>query len=192
MTTTATVLAELEACSFRNKTFAETTLHMKPLLDKYLPLDASSSGHSQLHMQRQKDHYSHFILRLAFASTEDLRRRFTRVETMLFRLRFQVDDSRERAAFVRTLNLDWEPVSDEEKRALSPQLATTVGFGYGKKAPHVMDEDWCKVDWMRVPDLIESRKVYVKAGKAYVPGREQQSMVLNAYTKRLEQALEVS
>ena len=192
MTTTATVLAELEACSFRNKTFAETTLHMKPLLDKYLPLDASSSGHSQLHMQRQKDHYSHFILRLAFASTEDLRRRFTRVETMLFRLRFQVDDSRERAAFVRTLNLDWEPVSDEEKRALSPQLATTVGFGYGKKAPHVMDEDWCKVDWVRVPDLIESRKVFVKAGKAYVPGREQQSMVLNAYTKRLEQALEVS
>src|SRR4051812_7373751 len=101
---------------------------MKPLLDKYLPLDASSSNHSQLHEQRQKDHYSHFILRLAFASTEDLRRRFTRVETMLFRLRFQADDSRERAVFVRTLNLDWEPVSDEEKRELSPQLATTIGF----------------------------------------------------------------
>ncbi|KAK4127988.1 DNA primase, large subunit [Parathielavia appendiculata] len=186
------ILAELEACSFRNKTPAETALHMKPLLDKYLPLDASSSGHSQLQAQRQKDHYSHFILRLAFASTEDLRRRFTRVETMLFRLRFQADDSRERAAFVRTLNLDWEPVSEDEKRELSPQLATTIGFGYGKRAQQVMDEEWCKVDWMRVPDLIEGRKVYVKAGKAYVPGREQQSMVLNAFTKRLEQALELT
>lgn len=165
---------------------------MKPLLDKYLPLDATSSNNSKLHLQRQKDHYSHFILRLAFATTEDLRRRFTRVETMLFRLRFQGDDSRERAAFVRTLNLDWEPVSEDEKRALSPQLATTIGFGYGKRAQQVLDEDWCKVDWMRVPDLVESRKVYVKAGKAYVPGREQQSMVLNAYTKRLEEALEVS
>ncbi|KAK4100143.1 DNA primase, large subunit [Parathielavia hyrcaniae] len=184
------ILAELEACSFRNKSPAETALHMKPLLDKYLPLDASSSGHSQLHAQRQKDHYSHFILRLAFASTEDLRRRFNRVETMLFRLRFQADDSRERAAFVRTLNLDWEPVSEDEKRELSLQLATTIGFGYGKRAQQVMDEDWCKVDWMRVPDLIEGRKVYVKGGKAYVPGREQQSMVLNAFTKRLEQALE--
>lgn len=165
---------------------------MKPLLDKYLPLDASSSNHSQLHAQRQKDHYSHFILRLAFASTEDLRRRFTRVETQLFRLRFQADDSRERAAFVRTLNLNWDPVSDEEKRRLAPQLASTIGFGHGKRAQHVMDEDWCKVDWMRVPDLIESRKVFVRMGKAYVPGREQQSMVLNEYTGRLERALELT
>ncbi|KAK4138525.1 DNA primase, large subunit [Trichocladium antarcticum] len=186
------ILAELEACSFRNKTPAETAAHMKPLLDKHLPLDASSSNHSQLHAQRQKDHYSHFILRLAFASTEDLRRRFTRVETQLFRLRFQADDSRERAAFVRTLNLNWDPVSDEEKRRLAPQLASTIGFGHGKRAQHVMDEDWCKVDWMRVPDLIESRKVFVRMGKAYVPGREQQSMVLNEYTGRLERALELT
>lgn len=193
------VLAELEACSFRNKTPAETAAHMKPLLDKYLPLDASSSASSSssqlLHAQRQKDHYSHFILRLAFASTEDLRRRFARVETMLFRLRFQTDDSRERAAFVRTLNLDWEAVSDEEKRELAPQLASTITFGGGhggKRAPQVLDEDWLKVDWMRVPDLVESRRVYVRAGMAYVPGREQQSMVLNAFTKRLEEALEVS
>ncbi|KAL2195101.1 eukaryotic and archaeal DNA primase, large subunit-domain-containing protein [Corynascus similis CBS 632.67] len=193
------VLAELEACSFRNKTPAETAAHMKPLLDKYLPLDASSSASSSssqlLHAQRQKDHYSHFILRLAFASTEDLRRRFARVETMLFRLRFQTDDSRERAAFVRTLNLDWEAVSDEEKRELAPQLASTITFGGGhggKRAPQVLDEDWLKVDWMRVPDLVESRRVYVRAGMAYVPGREQQSMVLNAFTKRLEEALELT
>ncbi|KAH6641380.1 eukaryotic and archaeal DNA primase, large subunit-domain-containing protein [Chaetomium tenue] len=186
------VLAELEACSFRNKTLAETALHMKPLLEKYLPLDASSSNSSVLHLQRQQDHYSHFILRLAFASTEDLRRRFARVETMLFRLRFQTDDSRERAAFVSKLNLDWEPVSDEEKRELAPRLATTVGFGYGKRAQQVLDEDWCKVDWTRVPDLVEGRKVFVKAGMAYVPGREQQSMVLNAFSKRLGQALELT
>ncbi|KAL2175148.1 eukaryotic and archaeal DNA primase, large subunit-domain-containing protein [Thermothelomyces heterothallicus CBS 202.75] len=184
------VLAELEACSFRNKTPAETELHMKPLLDKYLRLDANSSTASPLHAQRQKDHYSHFILRLAFASTEDLRRRFARAETMLFRLRFQTDDSRERAAFIRTLNLDWEPVSDEEKRELAPQLASTIG--YGKRAPQVLDEDWLKVDWTRVPDLIENRKVYVRAGKAYVPGKEQQSMVLNAFTKRLETELELT
>jgi DNA primase large subunit len=162
---------------------------MKPLLDKYLPLDSTSSNHSQLHSQRQKDHYSHFILRLAFARTEDLRRRFARVETMLFRLRFQTDDSRERAAFVRTLNLDWEPVYDEEKRELAPQLAAALG---GKNArDRVMEEDWCKVDWIRVPDLVESRRVYLRGGKAYVPGREQQSMVMNAFTKRLEEALEV-
>src|SRR6266536_4339394 len=97
------VLAELEACSFRNKTPAETAAHMKPLLDKYLPLSSSTSGSTSLQGERQKDHYSHFILRLAFASTEDLRRRFSRVETALFRLRLAADDSRERAGFVQSL-----------------------------------------------------------------------------------------
>ncbi|KAK3988357.1 eukaryotic and archaeal DNA primase, large subunit-domain-containing protein [Cladorrhinum sp. PSN332] len=188
------VLAELEACSFRNKNPAETASHMKPLLEKYLPLDSSGNDKFLL-AQRQKDHYSHFILRLAFSSTEDLRRRFTRVETMLFRLRFQDEPARDRAAFVRTLNLDWDPVSEDEKRELASQLVTTVGFGFGRKGSQVqqvLEEEWCKVDWERVPDLIGDRKVVVKRGKAYVPAREQQSMVLSEYTARLERALELT
>ncbi|KAG7103906.1 DNA primase large subunit like protein [Verticillium longisporum] len=103
------ILAELEACSFRNKPPAEVASHMKPLLEKLLPLESSSSQSSQLFAQRQKDHYSHFILRLAFASTEDLRRRFSRVETMLFRLRFNSDDLADRNAFVAGLELDCSP-----------------------------------------------------------------------------------
>src|ERR1043165_5985726 len=38
------VLAELGACSCRNRSPAETASHMKPLLDKYLPLDSNSSA----------------------------------------------------------------------------------------------------------------------------------------------------
>jgi hypothetical protein len=161
---------------------------MKPLLDKYLPLEANSSSSTKLFAERQKDHYSHFILRLAFASTEDLRRRFARVETMLFRLRFGADDTRERIAFVQTLNLDWEPVSDEERREFAAELAATSAYG---KKMQPEEEGWCKVDWDRVPDLVEGRRVFVKAGKAYVPAREQQSMVVAEFTARLEKALEV-
>jgi len=183
------VLAELEACSFRNKSQAETATHMKPLLEKYLPLEANSSTSTQHFAQRQKDHYSHFILRLAFSSTEDLRRRFTRVETMLFRLRLNNDDLRERAAFIHSLSLDWDIVTEEERRELASELAATSGFG--RKAGSVDVESWCKVDWMRVPDLVENRKVYLKGGMAYVPAREQTSMVVAEFTKRLERALEV-
>ncbi|KAK3366095.1 eukaryotic and archaeal DNA primase, large subunit-domain-containing protein [Lasiosphaeria ovina] len=186
------ILAELEACSFRNKTLSETALHMKPLLDKYMPLDANSSSSTQLVAERQKDHYSHFILRLAFSSTEDLRRRFSRVETMLFRLRLSADDMRERAAFVQGLNLDWDPVPEDELRQFAAELAA-VSFGYGKKAQQARDEEtWCKVDWGRVPDLVESRRVFLRAGKAYVPFREQQSMVVAEFTTRLERALELT
>lgn len=161
---------------------------MKPLLEKYLRLDHNSSNSSQLTIQRQKDHYSHFILRLAFASTEDLRRRFTRVETMLFRLRLAAEDTKDRNRFVESLNLDWEMASEDEKRSLAAELA--AASNYGRKGLSE-DETWCKVDWERVPDLVEGRRVFLKAGKAYVPSKEQSSMVLAEFTSRLEKALEV-
>ncbi|KDN69013.1 putative eukaryotic and archaeal DNA primase [Colletotrichum sublineola] len=156
------ILAELEACAFRNKTPQEVANHMKPLLDKYLPLESNSSHSPKLFAQRQKDHYSHFILRLAFARTEDLRRRFTRVETMLFRLRLNTDDHNERSAFISSLDLDWwEAVTDDEKREYAPELAA-MSRGWGKTAS-TEDDTWFKVDWDRVPELVEQRKLTARA-----------------------------
>ncbi|PHH69718.1 hypothetical protein CDD82_7554 [Ophiocordyceps australis] len=182
------VLGELEACSFRNRTPAETALHMKPILDKYLPLDSNTSASSSLHAQRQKDHYSHFILRLAFSMTDDLRRRFTRVETMLFRMRFANDNLAERSAFVASLNLGWcEPISDAERQSLAPELMAMPS----KRGSHDQDT-WFKVDWERVPDLVEQRRLLLKLGKAYVPEREQSSMVVAEFAARLEKQLELT
>ena len=159
---------------------------MKPLLDKFLPLSSNTSQSPSLFAERQKDHYSHFILRLAFSSTEDLRRRFARAETTLFRLRFQQDDARERAAFISSLNFDWETVSDAEKREYATDLlASTPGV------KRMDDESWFKVDWERVPELVEGRRVLLRMGKAYVPVREQLSMVLAEFNTRLETGLEV-
>jgi DNA primase large subunit len=162
---------------------------MKPILDKYLPLSPPTSNAPSMQHERQKDHYSHFILRLAFASTEDLRRRFSRVEAMLFRLRFQGDDvrERERLAFVESLNLDWEVVGEEEKREFAEELKA-AGGGYPKR---IEEESYFKVDWERVPELVEFRKVFLSGGRAYVPGREQSSMVVAEFTGKLDAALEV-
>ncbi|OAA55466.1 DNA primase, large subunit [Cordyceps fumosorosea ARSEF 2679] len=192
------VLAELEACSFRNKSPADTASYMKPILEKYLPLDSNSSSSTRRDAQRQKDHYSHFILRLAFASTEDLRRRFARVETMLFRIRFAADDLADRSAFVAGLDFDWwHPVSAEERREYAAELAAMAAAGARGKpgaaaaaaASAVEDEGWFSVDWERVPELVESRRVFVRAGKAFVPVREQSSMVVAEFTTRLEKQL---
>lgn len=185
------VLAEIEACSYRNKSPAETASHITPLLQKFLPLSSNTSSPSgaadpRLKNERQKDHYSHFILRLAFSATEDLRRRFARAETMLFRFRFQQDDSRERRAFIDSLSLDWDPVSDEEKSEIAENLMNaTPGLR------RLDDEAWYKVDWEKVPELVERRAVFMKKGKAYVPGRDQLSMIIAEFTARLERALEV-
>lgn len=187
------VLAEIEACSFRNKTPAETTAHINPLLREWLPLSSNTSSSTgaqdvKLQQERQKDHYSHFILRLAFSSTEDLRRRFSRLEAALFKLRFQNDDARERQEFVEHLDLAWEMVSGEEKRDLGKALLDATP---GMKRQELDEGGWFKVDFETVPELVESRKVLIRAGKAYVPSREQLSMVLASFTTKLEKGLEV-
>lgn len=141
-----------------------------------------------LKMERQKDHYSHFILRLAFSSTEDLRRRFARIESALFKLRFQNDDVSERRSFVESLQLDWEVVSEDEKRALGTELLNATP---GLRRQEIEEGGWFKVDFETVPELVESRRVFLKAGKAYVPVREQMSMVLAGFNTRLDKGLEV-
>ncbi|KAJ8133107.1 hypothetical protein O1611_g516 [Lasiodiplodia mahajangana] len=179
------ILAEIEACSFRNKSQAETAAHMEPLLKKYLLLQPNSTNSSKLFEERQKDHYSHFILRLAFASTEDLRRRFSRVETMLFRLRLNDEGFTEKNKFIESLDLDFEPVTEDELNRYRDGLAAVAG-------PRKLNEEeqtWVKVDWLRVPDLVESRRVFLKAGKAYVPSKEQSTLVIAEFTKRLDHAL---
>lgn len=186
------VLAELESCSFRNRTAQDTAAHIEPLLKKYMPLSNNSAAaggqiDQRLRDERKKDHYSHWILRLAFCGTEDLRHRFARVETMLFKLRFQQDDGREKKSFIESLSLEWETVSEEEKRDLIESLAdATPGL---RKTD---EESFFKVDWIRVPELVEHRTVFLRKGKAYVPLREQTSLILTEFTRHLDKSLELS
>jgi DNA primase large subunit len=67
--TGGTVLGEIESSLYRNKSQKELEVSLKQLFEKYLPLN-SNTAHgnrgAQLDMERRKDHYSHFILRLAF------------------------------------------------------------------------------------------------------------------------------
>jgi DNA primase large subunit len=105
---------------------------------------------------------------------------------MLFKFRFQKDDSRERRAFIESLSLDWEPVSEEERNEVAENL---IGATPGLR--RVDEETWYKVDWEKVAELVERRSVYMKRGKAYVPGREQLSMIMAEFTARLERSLEV-
>ena len=160
---------------------------MAPLLEKHMPLHSNSSRSSSLQDERRKDHYSHFILRLAFSATEDLRRRFSRLETTLFRLRYKMDDARERQDFVSSLDFAWEMVNEKEKLELGDELRAAIGTG--RKGE---EEGWFKVEWEKVPELVEQRKVLLKRGTAYVPVREQMSLIITEFTKRLDQALELT
>ena len=106
----------------------------------------------------------------------------------MFKLRFQNDDARERQAFVESLQLDWEVVSEDEKRTLATDLQNATP---GLRKQEVEEGGWFKVNFETVPELVESRRVFLKRGKAYVPVREQMSMVLAGFNERVDKGLEV-
>jgi DNA primase large subunit len=189
------VLGEIENCSFRNKTPEESKDIISAKLKKCLHLESNTSGSTDLDEQRRdeqrrRDHYSHFILRLAFARSEDLRRRFTKAETTLFKHRFDSDDGVERAKFIASLGLDWEPVSAEERSSLEKQLLAAGGKKRVEEGS--FEEGYYKVDWERVPDLIERRQVFIRGGKAYVPSSLQASLIVAEFSNQLEKAMELT
>ena len=78
------------------------------LCKKYLSLSSNSHKDVDLDGERRRDHVSHFVLRLAFCrGTEDIRRRYLNLETTLFRMRYETDDTKERQVFVGSRDFGW-------------------------------------------------------------------------------------
>jgi len=178
---------------------AELDAATKNLRQQLLPLSANSAQGdskpqdgkpSKNQEQRRKDHYSHYILRLAFARSEDLRKRFLAAETILFKLRYNSDDGQERRAFIESLGFDWEFLSAEEKAGMRGDLLAGAGTK-SNEADAVFEAGFFKVDWERVCDLVDQRKVLLRGGKAYVPESLQLSLLVAEFTARLQKALEV-
>ncbi|TFK42657.1 eukaryotic and archaeal DNA primase, large subunit-domain-containing protein [Crucibulum laeve] len=181
------ILAEIESSAARNRTWEELKNVTETQCGKYLPLSANTAKSIRLDEQRRKDHLGHFVLRLAFCRSEDLRRRFIRAETTLFKVRYETDDYKERENFLSSRDFNWIPVSDEEKNQYKDRL-----FHGPINDDKIKAEKFYKVKWTRVPDLVEKRRVFLKGGFAYVPGREQSSIVFQEFEVQLGKALEMT
>ena len=106
------ILAEIESAQARNRSWDEVKASTKLLCKKYLPLNSNTHGDADLGSQRRQDHVGHFVLRLAFCrGTEDVRRRYVNLETTLFKLRYESDDTTEREKFLGSRDFGWIEVS---------------------------------------------------------------------------------
>ena len=67
---------------------------------------------------------------------------------------------------------------------------------YLKVCPVIMENDFpfnpFQVKWLRVPDLVEKRRVFLKRGWAYVPSQEQSSIIFQEFETQLDKALEMT
>ncbi|KAF7291069.1 Rsec15 protein [Mycena chlorophos] len=181
------ILAEIESCAARDRKWDETKNHITAQCEKYLPLKASSAKDVDKEGQRRTDQLGHFVLRLAFCRSEELRRRFVKAETTLFRIRYESEDSTERRSFLGSREFNWVAVDDAEKKLNAAELLT-----YYVKPDLFEKESYYKVRWTRVPDLVDQRRVFLKGGWAYVPSREQSSIVYKEFETHLEKDLMVT
>ncbi|BFZ00072.1 hypothetical protein BsWGS_03111 [Bradybaena similaris] len=135
---------------------------------------------------RQHDHVSHFILRLAYCRSEDLRRWFLIQELDLFRFRFQMEDASSKAQFLTANNLRYKPVSKDERSFVIKQL---------DGPDHISNQDdlqFYKVPFTEALDLVRNRKVFLQSGYAYVPQEDLVSILLSVYRTQLSQALAIT
>ncbi|KAH7915016.1 DNA primase large subunit [Hygrophoropsis aurantiaca] len=182
------VLAEIESSFARNRPWDDLKTVTLAQCQKYVPLNNNTAVTVDVDTQRRNDQLGHFVLRLAFCRSEELRRRFVKAESTLFRVRYDSDDRREREAFLKSRDLDWIEVGDAEKKTYEKELQALEIRKAGED--HTNEERYYKVKWTRVPDLVAKRRVFLRGGSAYVPSREQASIVLQTFEANLTRALE--
>merc|ERR1719193_2295135 len=161
-------------------------------LSEYYDLaNTLGSQQKQKHIEnRKKDHISHFILRLAYCRSDELRRWFVTHETDLFRFRWRMlfkDNAHLVNQFMVACKLVYEPISPEEKENLGEDLIN--GTSGGISGHRVNDDDFYKVPWLEAMDLVRVRRVLVRAGFAYIPREEIMSLVVGVFRSQLSHNL---
>ncbi|CAG9567417.1 unnamed protein product [Danaus chrysippus] len=152
--------------------------------------EKSGCGTQEVDLQaRRKDHIAHFILRLAYCRTEDLRRWFIARELELFKMRFLTMKSDAVDTFFKLNNLSYTNISDDEKKEIMPYLRDSTFY---QSNQNIESFKFYKVRFHEVLDLVKARKVYLHAGYAYIPHKDFISVLSAQYRTHLRQSLAIA
>jgi DNA primase large subunit len=88
--------------------------------------DGSATDSNRVSNQR-KDQISHFILRLAFCRSEELRRWFLAQESHLLKFRLERLTDQELYQFMSSNGINFEQVSNDQKMRLRDNLVNLCG-----------------------------------------------------------------
>ena len=159
------LLRGLEAIKARGFDGSDYAQKVQVLENKYMPMKAHTLA-DELALQKRKDVASHFILRLAYCRTEDLRRWFLTQECELFKYRLEKLSDGERGAFMVANGLMYDQVTQEEKEQRKDSL---LSIPSNLNEASFMSTAFYKIPFQQALSLIASRQVYLEGGMAFVP-----------------------
>ncbi|GAV86353.1 DNA_primase_lrg domain-containing protein [Cephalotus follicularis] len=134
-----------------------------------------------------KDIISHFVLRLVYCRTEELRKWFLSMETALFRYRFRLENSESQRTIMAEYNLPYKAVPTAEIESVKDklsQVARSINWTL-----HIADVIFYKVPFEEVPELVANRRVYIHKGLAYVAMNQVVSLIVTQFRSHLSKAL---
>lgn len=135
-----------------------------------------------------KDVISHFVLRLVYCRTEDLRKWFLSMETTLFRYRFKSKGAEAQRTLMADFDLPYKAVNTAEFESVKDKLGQ-VARSIGQQPPPTADAIFYKVPFEDVPELVAGRRVYIHRGNAYVAMNQVVSLVVTQFRSFLSKAL---
>ncbi len=175
-------IEQLRARGFEQDELRKKVLELEK---KHVPIRMKDA--TKIDEDKRKDELSHFILRLAYCRTEDLRRWFLDHECFLLKLRLdQLKDS-ERADFMIENKMSYDEVTPQEKNERRDKLVglcDVTEMNFASKTTI-----FYKVPFTRALSLMRSRQVYIEAGMAYVPLSRLVSIIIATYRAQLSRAL---
>ncbi|XP_065873295.1 probable DNA primase large subunit [Euphorbia lathyris] len=134
-----------------------------------------------------KDIISHFVLRLVYCRTEDLRKWFLSMETTLFRYRFRLLTAEAQRVLLAEFGLPYRAVASAEFESIKDKLSQ-VARSIGQPLLS-SDAIFYKVPFEEVPELVAGRRVFVYKGYAYVATNQVVSLVVTQFRSLLSKAL---
>ncbi|XP_049390484.1 probable DNA primase large subunit isoform X3 [Solanum stenotomum] len=134
-----------------------------------------------------KDIISHFVLRLVYCRTEELRKWFLSIETTLFRYRFRDEPSEIQRALMAEFDLPYKAVTTAEYESVKEKL-NQVSRAIGQPITST-DAIYYKVPFEEVPELVAGRRVFIQKGNAYIAMNQVVSLVITQFRSHLSKAL---
>ncbi|XP_062110777.1 probable DNA primase large subunit [Humulus lupulus] len=144
--------------------------------------------HPQPSENMNKDIISHFVLRLVYCRTEDLRKWFLSMETTLFRYRFGKKNAEVQRALMAEFALSYKAVSNSEFESVKDKLVQ-VARSIGQKDLPTADTIFYKVPFEEVSELVATRRVFIHKGHAYIAANQVVSLVATQFRSHLSKAL---
>lgn len=132
-------------------------------------------------LARYYDYVSHFILRLVYCRSQELKKWFLLREIELFKLKFATLSKNEIKRFFEINQLKLQPIKNEEIN----------GSIDGDHYDDVMNtsNEFYRVHFTEVPDLIRKRECFLKNGFAYITIGDFSSIMTNMHKTYIERGL---